>query len=61
MKKIKVLVLTGAMDVGGIENQLMHLLRNADKDKFQIDFTSTMPCGWRWPAVPMGCSIWYVI
>lgn len=43
MKKIKVLVLTGTMNVGGIENQLMHLLRNADKDKFQIDFTSTMP------------------
>lgn len=30
------------MDVGGIENQLMHLLRNADKDKFQIDFTTDM-------------------
>ena len=43
MKKCKVLLIAGAMDVGGIENQLMHLLRNADKDKFQIDFTSTMP------------------
>ena len=43
MKKIKVLLIAGAMDVGGIENQLMHLLRNADKAKFQIDFTSTMP------------------
>lgn len=43
MEKIKVLIITGAMDVGGIENQLMHLLRNADKEKFQIDFTSTMP------------------
>lgn len=43
MKKIKVLIITGAMDVGGIENQLMHLLRNADKESFQIDFTSTMP------------------
>lgn len=43
MKKTNVLIITGAMDVGGIENQLMHLLRNADKDKFQIDFTSTMP------------------
>ena len=42
MKKIKVLIIAGAMDVGGIENQLMHLLRNADKEKFQIDFTSTM-------------------
>lgn len=43
MKKIKVLIITGTMHVGGIENQLMHLLRNADREKFQIDFTSTMP------------------
>ena len=43
MKKNKVLLIAGNMHVGGIENQLMHLLRNADKDKFQIDFTSTMP------------------
>lgn len=43
MEKIKVLIITGTMDVGGIENQLMHLLRNADKERFQIDFTSTIP------------------
>ena len=43
MKKIKVLIIAGTMHVGGIENQLMHLLRNADPEKFQIDFTSTMP------------------
>lgn len=42
MKKIKVLIVAGTMDVGGIENQLMHLLRNADKEKFQIDYTSTI-------------------
>ena len=41
MKKIKVLMVAGDMHVGGIENQLMHLARNADKNKFQIDFTST--------------------
>ena len=40
-KKIKVLIVAGRMDVGGIENQLMHLLRNADRSKFQIDFTTT--------------------
>lgn len=39
----KVLIVAGSMHVGGIENQLMHLLRNADKDIFQIDFTSDMP------------------
>ncbi len=42
MKKTKVLILTGTMNVGGIENQLMHLIRHADKEKFQIDFTTTV-------------------
>ena len=39
--EIKVLILTGSMNIGGIENQLMHLLRQADKSKFHIDFTTT--------------------
>lgn len=43
MAKKRILIITGTMHIGGIENQLMHLLRNADKEKFQIDFTSTMP------------------
>ena len=38
---IKILIVAGAMNVGGLENQLMHLLRKADKSKFQIDFTNT--------------------
>ena len=42
MKKIKILMVAGNMHIGGIENQLMHLMRNVDKEKFQIDFTSTM-------------------
>lgn len=42
MSRIKVLLIAGAMNVGGIENQLMHLLRKADKEKFQIDFTTTV-------------------
>ena len=40
MGKIKVLVVTATMNAGGLENQLMHLLRNADKEMFQIDFSS---------------------
>lgn len=40
--KRKILIVAGAMNVGGIENQLMHLLRMADKEKFQIDFTTTV-------------------
>ena len=43
MKKTKVLIVAGDMHIGGIENQLMHLLRNADKEKFQIDYTSKRP------------------
>lgn len=36
---IKVLVVAGAMDVGGLENQMMYLIRNADKHKFAFDYT----------------------
>ena len=43
MNPIKVLILTGSMNLGGIETQMMHLLRNADPNHFQIDFTSTLP------------------
>lgn len=43
MKKIKVLIVAGPLNLGGIENQLMHLMRNIDRNTFQIDFTSTNP------------------
>lgn len=43
MDKIKVLIIAGTMEVGGVENQLMHLLRNAPRERFRIDFTSTVP------------------
>lgn len=46
LEKRKILIITGQMGIGGIENQLMHLLRQADKEKFQIDFTSTIPDGY---------------
>ena len=39
---IRVLIIAGHMNVGGVENQLMHLLRKADKDTFHIDFTTTV-------------------
>ena len=45
MGKIRVLIIAGNMGVGGIENQMMHLLRNADKNKFQID----LPLQYRTP------------
>jgi glycosyltransferase involved in cell wall biosynthesis len=36
--KIRVLQTVGAMGMGGIETWLMHILRNFDRDKYQIDF-----------------------
>lgn len=42
MEKIKVLMVGGTMNVGGQENQIMNVLRYADKDYFQIDYTSTL-------------------
>lgn len=41
MKRIRVLIIAGEMNIGGQENQLMNIIRYADKRKFQIDFTST--------------------
>lgn len=43
MAQLKVLMVAGNMHVGGIENQLMHLARNASREKFQFDFTSDKP------------------
>lgn len=51
VKPIRVLIVAGAMDVGGIENQLMHLLRRCDKERFQIDFTSTDPDAYYLPEI----------
>lgn len=42
MKKIRVLMVGGTMNVGGQENQIMNVLRYADKEKYQIDYTSTV-------------------
>lgn len=38
-KKIKVLVVAGPMEIGGLENQLMYLIRNANRDEFHFDYT----------------------
>lgn len=42
MKKIKVLMVGGAMNVGGQENQIVNVIRYADKMRFQIDYTTTV-------------------
>ncbi len=43
MKKVRVLVKADTMNMGGLENQLMHLLRKSDKNQFQIDFACGDP------------------
>lgn len=42
MKKINVLIVAGDMGLGGLENQLVYLVRNADRNKYQFDFTTTV-------------------
>lgn len=42
LKKIKVLMVGGAMEVGGQENQIVNVIRYADKNRFQIDYTTTV-------------------
>lgn len=38
MKKIKVLHIVGALNMGGAETMVMNIFRNIDRDKFQFDF-----------------------
>ncbi len=38
MRKTRVLQIVGAMNRGGVESWLMEVLRNIDRDRFQIDF-----------------------
>ena len=42
MKKIKVLMVGGSMNIGGLENQIVNIIRYANKDQFQIDYTTTV-------------------
>ena len=37
----KILIIAGEMNLGGLENQLVHLAKCADKNLIKIDFTST--------------------
>lgn len=47
-KTIRVLHVIGGMNRGGAETWLMHILRNIDRDRFQIDFLvhTTQPCAY---------------
>lgn len=39
-EKKKLLIVAGCMNMGGLENQLIHLAANLDQGKYAIDFTS---------------------
>ncbi|MEG4519582.1 MULTISPECIES: glycosyltransferase family 1 protein [unclassified Microcoleus] len=45
---IRILHVVGGMNRGGIETWLMHVLRNIDRDRFQMDFLvhTTEPCAY---------------
>lgn len=43
MKRIRVLQVVGAMNMGGIENFVMNLFRAADREHFQFDFLYITP------------------
>ena len=54
---IRILIVAGSMDVGGIENQLMHLVRNADRSKYHFFFTSNLPnAHYREEIEKLGCG-----
>ena len=42
-KPIRILHVVGGMNRGGIETWLMHILRNIDRDRFQMDFLVNTP------------------
>ena len=42
MKKLKVLMVGGTLNVGGQENQIVNVIRYADRKRFQIDYTTTL-------------------
>ncbi len=42
MKKQKrVLIIAGALEMGGLENQLVYLARHVEREKIELDYTST--------------------
>lgn len=58
MKKCKILLIAGPLNLGGIENQLMHLVRQADQSRFQFGFIATDPDSVYLPQIrELGCRI----
>ena len=42
IRPIRILHLVAGMDRGGAETWLMHILRNIDRDRYQMDFASNL-------------------
>jgi glycosyltransferase involved in cell wall biosynthesis len=58
-RPIKILQIVGGMDRGGIETWLMHILRNIDRNLFQMDFMahSVESCEYDDEIRSLGCRI----
>jgi glycosyltransferase involved in cell wall biosynthesis len=56
---IKILQVVGCMNRGGVETWLMHILRNIDRDLFQMDFVlhTSEPCHYNDEIRSLGCRI----
>ncbi len=59
VRPIKILNVVGSMNRGGIETWLMHVLRNIDRNLFQIDFMvhALEPCDYDDEIRSFGCRI----
>jgi glycosyltransferase involved in cell wall biosynthesis len=58
---MRILHVVGGMNRGGIETWLMHVLRNIDRDQFQMDFLvhSQQPCPYDDELLELGSKILY--
>jgi len=58
-KSIRILHVVGGMNRGGLETWLMHVLRNIDRDRFQMDFVvhTEKPCPYDDEARVLGSKI----
>jgi glycosyltransferase involved in cell wall biosynthesis len=62
-KSIRILHVVGGLNVGGIETWVMHVLRNIDRTKYQIDFLLANRKGpgdfYEEEVLSLGCRIFY--
>ena len=56
---LRILHVVGSMNRGGIETWLMHILRNINRDRFQMDFLvhTTEPCSYDEEILALGSKI----